>query len=121
MGSSSRAICLVENGLQPFYKWRDEGTLLRIFKVLNEDDDMENLSLDSTVVKVHPHSAGLKGTVNSENHQFISTSRGGKSTKIHIMWWTILEIPFTFSSRMKIMPFLRNPMHEPLALRFGTQ
>lgn len=43
-----------------FCKWRDDGTLLRIFKALNEDADMENLSLDSTIVKAHPHSAGAK-------------------------------------------------------------
>ena len=43
-----------------FCKWRDEGTFLRIFEVLTQDSDMENLSLDSTVVKAHPHSAGAK-------------------------------------------------------------
>lgn len=43
-----------------FYKWRDDGTLLQIFQSLNEDTDMENLSLDSTVIKVHPHGAGAK-------------------------------------------------------------
>ena len=41
-------------------KWRDDGTFLRIFEVLTQDSDMENLSLDSTVVKAHPHSAGAK-------------------------------------------------------------
>lgn len=60
------------------------GTLLRIFQSLNEDADMENLSLDSTVIKAYPHSAGAKkGAINIQNHQFIGTSRGGKSTKIH--------------------------------------
>ncbi len=43
-----------------FCRWRDDGTLLRIFQSLNEDADMENLSLDSTVIKAHPHSAGAK-------------------------------------------------------------
>ena len=43
-----------------FCKWRDDGTFLRIFEVLTQDSDMENLSLDSTVVKAHPHSAGAK-------------------------------------------------------------
>lgn len=33
-----------------FCKWRDDGTLLKIFQVLNEDVDMENLSLDSTII-----------------------------------------------------------------------
>lgn len=43
-----------------FCKWRDDGTLLRIFKALNEDADFENLSIDSTFVKAHPQSAGAK-------------------------------------------------------------
>lgn len=43
-----------------FCKWRDNGTLLRIFQALNEDADFENLSIDSTSVKVHPQSAGAK-------------------------------------------------------------
>ena len=43
-----------------FCKWRDDGTFLHIFETLTQDSDMENLSLDSTVVKAHPHSAGAK-------------------------------------------------------------
>lgn len=43
-----------------FCKWRDDGTLLKIFELLNADADMENLSIDSTSVKAHQHSAGAK-------------------------------------------------------------
>ena len=43
-----------------FCKWRDNGTLLRIFHALNEDADYENLCIDSTSIKAHPHSAGAK-------------------------------------------------------------
>ena len=43
-----------------FCKWRDDGTLLRIFETLNEDADFENLSIDSTSIKAHPQSAGAK-------------------------------------------------------------
>lgn len=43
-----------------FCKWRDDSTLLRIFQSLNEDADMETLSLDFTFIKAHPHSAGTK-------------------------------------------------------------
>lgn len=43
-----------------FCKWRDDGTFLRIFAALGEGSDMENLSLDSTCVKAHQHSAGAK-------------------------------------------------------------
>ena len=40
--------------------WRDDGTLLTIFQSLNSEADYENLSIDSTSVKAHQHSAGAK-------------------------------------------------------------
>ncbi|MFL0198177.1 transposase [Clostridium sp. WILCCON 0269] len=43
-----------------FCKWRDNGTLLNIFQTLNEEADYENLSIDSTSIKAHQHSAGAK-------------------------------------------------------------
>ena len=43
-----------------FCKWRDDGTLLRIFQELNADADYENLCIDSTSIKAHPQSAGAK-------------------------------------------------------------
>lgn len=43
-----------------FCKWRDDGTLLKIFQALNEEADYENLSIDSTSVKAHQHSTGAK-------------------------------------------------------------
>jgi transposase len=43
-----------------FCKWRDDETLATIFKQLNTDADFENLSIDSTSIKAHQHSAGAK-------------------------------------------------------------
>lgn len=43
-----------------FCKWRDDGTLRLIFSALNADADYENLSIDSTLVKAHQHSADAK-------------------------------------------------------------
>lgn len=43
-----------------FCKWRDNGTLLRIFQALSIDANFENLSIDSTSIKAHPQSAGAK-------------------------------------------------------------
>ena len=43
-----------------FCKWRDNGTLEAVFHALNADADFENLSIDSTYVKAHSHSAGAK-------------------------------------------------------------
>lgn len=41
-----------------FAKWRDDGTLEAVFRALSADADMENLSLDSTCVKVHQSANG---------------------------------------------------------------
>lgn len=43
-----------------FCKWRDSGILEKVFHFLKSDADLENLSIDSTSVKAHPHSAGAK-------------------------------------------------------------
>ena len=41
-----------------FAKWRDDGTLEAVFRVLSADADMENLSMDSTCIKVHESANG---------------------------------------------------------------
>ena len=41
-----------------FAKWRDDGTLETVFRALSADADMENLSLDSTCIKVHESANG---------------------------------------------------------------
>lgn len=43
-----------------FCKWRDSGLLVAIFQALHVEPDFENLSIDSTSVKAHQHSAGAK-------------------------------------------------------------
>ena len=49
-----------------FYRWRDDGTLARIFKGLQEQADAKGLldwemhCVDSTVVRAHQHAAGGK-------------------------------------------------------------
>jgi transposase len=41
-----------------FAKWRDNGVLEAIFRALSQDADMENLSIDSTSIKVHESTNG---------------------------------------------------------------
>lgn len=43
-----------------FAKWRNEGIWEKIFSELSKDADRENLSIDSTCVKVHESSNGGK-------------------------------------------------------------
>ena len=41
-----------------FAKWRDDGTLETVLHALSKDADMENLSIDSTCIKVHESANG---------------------------------------------------------------
>jgi transposase len=41
-------------------QWRDNGTLEKVFRALSSNADMENISIDSTCVKVHQSANGGK-------------------------------------------------------------
>ena len=62
-----------------FAKWRDDGTLVAIFHASSADADMENLSLDSTCIKVHESANG--GGKRAD--KAVGRTRGGSSTKLH--------------------------------------
>lgn len=48
-----------------FCNWRDSELLIAIFQVLQVEPDFETISIDSTSVKAHQHSAGAKKTLSS--------------------------------------------------------
>ena len=43
-----------------FRKWIDDGILDNIFRVLSLEAEINELSLDATIVQAHQHSAGAK-------------------------------------------------------------
>lgn len=43
-----------------FKKWINDGVLDNIFRVLSLDAELEELSIDASIVKAHQHSAGAK-------------------------------------------------------------
>ena len=43
-----------------FRKWIDDGILDNIFRVLKLDAELEELSIDASIVQAHQHSAGAK-------------------------------------------------------------
>ncbi len=50
-----------------FCLWRDSGLLESLFFALNQQADFENISIDSTIISAHQHSAGAKkGVLMSE-------------------------------------------------------
>lgn len=62
-----------------FRKWLDDRILDNIFRFLNLESELYELSIDASIVQAHQHSAGAKkGSPNEIGH-----SRGGASTKIH--------------------------------------
>ena len=43
-----------------FARWSDAGVIEKIFEALSVDADMQDISMDSTSIKVHQHAAGAK-------------------------------------------------------------
>ena len=43
-----------------FRKWIDEGILDNIFRILSLEAELEELSIDASIVQAHQHSAGAK-------------------------------------------------------------
>lgn len=67
-------------------RWAKNGVLDRVFIALQENNSiyfkLDHVSLDSTIVKVHPDGTGaLKKTI----HNLSGKSHGGWSTKIHLV------------------------------------
>jgi hypothetical protein len=49
-----------------------------------DDPDLENLIIDSTLVRAHPSAAGAPAARGGQANQALGRSRGGFTTKIHI-------------------------------------
>jgi len=65
---------------QKFNRWSSKGKLMRVFKVLVQEPDLEWEFIDGSIVKAHQHSAGAA----CKENQAIGKSRGGNTTKIHM-------------------------------------
>uniref|UniRef100_A0ABX1N3Q1 IS5 family transposase n=1 Tax=Aromatoleum buckelii TaxID=200254 RepID=A0ABX1N3Q1_9RHOO len=63
-----------------FSRWEQYGVWDRVAQTLCGEADLEELFIDSTVVRAHQHSAGAP---KKTGDQAIGRSRGGLSTKIH--------------------------------------
>jgi transposase len=67
---------------QRFNRWAKSGVFERIFKMLASDHDNEYMMIDATIVRAHQHSAGAR---KKNGEQAIGRSRGGLTTKIHVL------------------------------------
>jgi transposase len=65
---------------QQFNRWSSKDKLMKIFKALVNDPDMEWEFIDGSIVKAHQHSAGAA----SDEDEGIGKSVAGNTTKIHM-------------------------------------
>ena len=85
------------NGTAITNRWQAHGVFERLFSHFSAEADLENLRIDSTVVRAHPCSAGtLKKVAHPAKLRFpgapavdslpqaLGRSRGGFTTKVHI-------------------------------------
>jgi transposase len=63
-----------------FNEWCKTGVWDRVFQAV-QDPDLEWLLLDSTVIRAHPHAAGMNSAADD---QALGYSRGGFGTKLHL-------------------------------------
>jgi transposase len=64
-----------------FNDWSSKGKLLGLFNALVREPDVEWEFMDGSLVRAHQHSAGAA----SEEAQAIGKSRGGTTSKIHLV------------------------------------
>ncbi len=67
-----------------FARWCEQGIWQAMHDHFAQDPDMENIILDSTVVRAHPCAAGARNKEGGQAAQALGRSRGGFSTKIHV-------------------------------------
>ena len=67
-----------------FNRWSKKGIIHNIFKILSADADKEWLMMDGSHIRAHQHSAGAAAYSGEDEHA-IGMSRGGMTSKIHLM------------------------------------
>ena len=67
-----------------FARWCDHEIWEDMHQYFADDPDMENVIIDSTVVRTHPCAAGALKKEDEASKQALGRSRGGFSTKTHV-------------------------------------
>lgn len=67
-----------------FARWCARDIWERMLSHFADDPDMENVMLDSTIVRAHPCAAGAPQSRGGQASQALGRSRGGFTTKVHI-------------------------------------
>ena len=64
-----------------FKRWSDRGIWEDLFRAVQIEPDLENIMIDSTIIRAHACAAGLKKE--SQSSEALGRSKGGFTTKIH--------------------------------------
>lgn len=67
-----------------FGRWCEKGIWAKLHEYCAADPDLENVILDSTVIRAHPCAAGAAQKSGGQAQQALGRSRGGFSSKIHL-------------------------------------
>lgn len=70
---------------QRYGRWCDREIWAELFAYFSDDPDLEWLIPDSTIVRAHPCAAGAPKRRGGQESQAFGKSKGGFSTKIHIL------------------------------------
>ncbi len=68
-----------------FARWPQRGVWQRLLEQVAVDPDLENVMLDSTILRAHPCAAGARQVDGGQAAQALGRSAGGFSTKIHLV------------------------------------
>ncbi len=68
-----------------FNRWSRRGIWEKMHEFFADDPDMESVIIDSTIVRAHPCAAGAGQSEGDPSDQALGRSRGGFSTKIHLL------------------------------------
>lgn len=68
-----------------FDRWSKKGIWEKMHLVFADDPDMESVMVDSTIVRAHACAAGARKSEQNKEDQALGRSRGGFSTKIHVL------------------------------------
>lgn len=78
-------LSIVDHGGQRFARWCERGIWQQLHAHFAAEPDLEWLLLDSTIIRAHPCAAGASAKQGGQQEQALGRSRGGFSTKIHVV------------------------------------
>lgn len=67
-----------------YARWCEQGIWEKLHSYCVTDPDLEQIIIDSTVIRAHPCAAGASTKRGGQAQQALGRSRGGFSTKIHL-------------------------------------